>query len=254
MEKLQMSTPNLKNILILGDSWSQGEIDFDENKKHIVTHGGVHRYLVEHGHSVTNLGGLGESNDQAYRCYIQQPATYDLVLWFQTDVTRDVNYNYEELFYKKLVELKSIRGVFDYILLNTYSLLDAAAKQKNEKIFTLGGFATVDDQIQNFTNLVNFVPSIISLIDPSKSFSAYSFFMRFDWFVDVIENISSNYSLEQEIIDTLKEEYIHMVDENVKMKNYLKENKKYFWPDGMHPNREGHRIIFNKIKEELLDD
>ena len=130
-----MSTPNLKNILILGDSWSQGEIDFDENKKHIVTHGGVHRYLVEHGHSVTNLGGLGESNDQAYRCYIQQPATYDLVLWFQTDVTRDVNYNYEELFYKKLVELKSIRGVFDYILLNTYSLLDAAAKQKNEKIF-----------------------------------------------------------------------------------------------------------------------
>jgi lysophospholipase L1-like esterase len=45
-----------------------------------------------------------------------------------------------------------------------------------------------------------------------------------------------------------------MVDENVKMKNYLKENKKYFWPDGMHPNREGHRIIFNKIKEELLDD
>jgi lysophospholipase L1-like esterase len=158
------------------------------------------------------------------------------------------------LFYKKLVELKSIRGVFDYILLNTYSLLDAAAKQKNEKIFALGGFATVDDQIQNFTNLVNFVPSIISLIDPSKSFSAYSFFMRFDWFVDVIENISSNYSLEQEIIDTLKEEYIHMVDENVKMKNYLKENKKYFWPDGMHPNREGHRIIFNKIKEELLDD
>jgi hypothetical protein len=253
-EKLTMSTPKLKNILILGDSWSQGELRIDKNKKHIVTHGGVHQYLLEHSHTVTNLGGLGESNLHAYNCYAQQTKSYDLVIWFQTEVTRDVNYNYKELFYKKLVELKSIRKVFDYILLNSYRMLDDEAKKKNEKIVVLGGFATVDDRIQDFTNLVNFVPSIISLIDPSKSFSTYSFFAPFEWFVDIIENITSDYSLEQETIDSLKEEYIRMIDENFKMIDYLGENKTYFWPDGMHPNREGHRIIFNKIKEELLND
>lgn len=249
-----MSTPNLKNILILGDSWSQGELGVDENKKRIVTHGGVHRYLVEHGHTVTNLGGLGESNSQAYMHYAQQSSNFDLILWFQTDVLRDVNHNYKDLFYKKLLKLKSIRRLFDNILLDTYKVLDNCAKQKNEKIFVLGGFSTVPAQIQNFKNLINFTPSIISLIDPSKSFSTYSFFIRFEWFTNLIENMTAEYSIDQETINSLKEEYICMADENIRMINYLRQNKKYFWPDGVHPNRYAHRIIFNKIKEELLND
>lgn len=243
-----------KNILILGDSWSQGELEIDDQGKRYVVHGGVHQYLTEHGYNVVNLGGIGDSNSQAYMRYARQHSKFDLILWFQTDVLRDVNHNYKELFYKKILELKSIRRVFDSILIDTYKILDNYAEQKNEKIFVLGGFSTVPEQILDFTNLINFIPSIISLIDPNESFPTYSFFTRFEWFTNLIENMTVEYSLDRETINYLKEEYICMVDENIKTIEYMQQNKKYFWPDGLHPNRHAHQIIFNKIKEELLND
>ena len=45
-----------KTVLILGDSWSQGEINTNENGKY-VSHSGINQYLLDDGYKIENRGG-----------------------------------------------------------------------------------------------------------------------------------------------------------------------------------------------------
>lgn len=251
--KLTASMVNPKKILLLGDSWSQGELDFDQDGKHYVTHRGVHQYLLDLGHNVINLGGLGKSNSQAVRQYRDNPGPYDLILWFSTDVLRDVNWSYENLFLNRLKSLKSIKSTFDEVQSIWFSNMNDLARERNQKIYVMGGFSAIDSKIDFFPNLINFIPSIINLINPQYNFSMYGYFTNFEWFVNIIETAKKEQWFTNSELLYIKEEFTNMMDENIKLTNFLKTDKKYFWPDGIHPNRYGHQIIFNKIKEELLD-
>jgi hypothetical protein len=49
------------------------------------------------------------------------------------------------------------------------------------------------------------------------------------------------------ILKSLQNELIHKELKNIKQLKEIKEYRIYFWPDGLHPNRRGHKFLFNYI-------
>lgn len=243
-----------KTFLILGDSWSQGELEYKKfGPGHDILHKGVEQYLLDENHVVINHGILGGSNSQAFLKYNQFINHADFVIWFQTDPLRDVSWNYERLFIEPLKQFKSIKSVFEYVIVKEYSKFNSIAAMRNQTVYVIGGFSVVIPEINKFSNLKTIIPNVSGLIDSSTNFNYYGYFIRYDWFVNIVEYCKKQNIFDEDDLNKLKQEYIDMAEENCRIVDYMRKNKKFYWPDGAHPNRDGHKIIFNKIKEELLD-
>lgn len=236
--------------MLLGDSWSQGELTLKtDGHGHDVVHKGIEQYLLDSGHTVFNMGILGGSNTQATHCYEKFSEQADFVLWFQTDPLRDINWDYYQLFIKPLLDLKSIKAVFDAQVLFVYDRMNKIALSRSQKIHVIGGFSVVAPFINDFANLDNFIPNVSALIDPKTKFDFYGYFIQFDWFTNIIEYCRKHNLFNEDQLTDLKKEYIDMTAEHIRIIEYMNSNKQYYWPDGMHPNREGHKIIFNKVEK-----
>ena len=240
-----MSTPNLKNILILGDSWSQGEISVNENGRY-VSHRGVMQYLEDDGYKIENRGGLGESNHWALTQFELYSGSPDFILWFQTDINRDY---LENTFLDKLKETHSIKSLFKNHIIDTYTKMNYLAEQKNTTVYVIGGVSPVlEDELHQFKNLKCAIPCIINLIRPDIHLSFYDRFGLFHWLTNLIELIKSDPFWSNNDITRLKSEWLMMHSGVGKFYQTMMEDKEYFWPDGYHPNRAGHKVIYNKIK------
>jgi len=73
----------MRHITIVGDSWALGE--WDSNTQHLL-HPGTAEYLRAMGHRVTNLARGGDSN-RSQVLAMEDPG--DLIIWFLTDPIRD---------------------------------------------------------------------------------------------------------------------------------------------------------------------
>ena len=95
-----------KTFLVLGDSWSQGEIELQQ-EQHVVVHQGLVQYLKDDGHKVINGGGLGWSNKTALeKCKELYTPDVDHIIWFVTDSLRDLT---EQEYIEQLRNRNSIR-------------------------------------------------------------------------------------------------------------------------------------------------
>ena len=81
-----------------------------------------------------------------------------------------------------------------------------------------------------FPNLVPYVPCLSEMIEPGYQHPEL-------WF-----HVHSHYVKRQFDIESLD----RLLEEHNKQYN-LENFKKYFWPDGGHPNRYGYEILYNKI-------
>lgn len=243
-----------KKILILGDSWSQGEISdsLDENEKHIVSHKGTEQYLRDDGYIIDNRGEIGESNHWATVQFDRYTGSPDSVIWFQTDVNRDLT---EQMFLTKLKESGSIKSVFRSHIIDTYTKMNSLAENKNTTVFVVGGFSAVlEDELRPFKNLKCAIPCIINLIRPNINLSFYDRFSQQSWFKNLIELVKSDSFWSKDDIIRLKSEWLAMQSGAAKFHRVMQQDKEYFWPDGCHPNRQGHKIIYNKIKTILENE
>lgn len=238
--------------MIIGDSWSRGEISSDTNGKHIITHKGTEQYLVDDGYLVDNLGELGESNHWATAQFENYDKSLDLVIWFQTDINRDFT---EQTFIDKLKEFGSINSVFRNSIVNTYDKMNSLAEKKSTTVYVIGGYSAVlENELQQFKNLKCAIPCVINLIRPSVNVTFYESFSQQPWFANLIELIKSDLFWNNDDINRLKSEWLEMQIAAAKFNRAMVRDKKYFWPDGYHPNREGHRIIYNNIKKILENE
>jgi lysophospholipase L1-like esterase len=48
-----------------------------------------------------------------------------------------------------------------------------------------------------------------------------------------------------------KQEILSYIDSATERRSYMFNNKEFFWPDGMHPNRKGHKVLYDAIKSKL---
>ena len=216
------------HILITGDSWGLGEWDTYDGQYGNV-HRGLEQYLKDYGCSnVTNVSWGGFSNCAAYETIRERNLTPDIIFWFQTDPIRDLRPydNYVIHSYHQLID--------DHI-----RLIDSAYNRFNNlniPVYVIGGCSKVNvDIIKRYSNLTALIPSTIELLTTSK----HPNFWCTDWAHTVSEKI------DRRSLDLLFEE---LNNPPIQLRRL---HSRYYWPDGCHLNRHGHRKIFEYIIEKF---
>lgn len=255
-----------KTFLIVGDSWSQGEIEnhWPEEPSHRVVHRGLTQYLEDAGHTVYNRGILGSANIEAYwQTYgaffprgeyhehdkfppvIQEDVDY--ILWFVTDSLRDIDQN---TYYEQLKKFKSIKKIYYNLIVERYGWFDNLAEQIQKKIYLIGGWIPVWSGIIKYNYLQNLLPDVHGMLVPgSRVRLTHPALHIFDYVKDSID-YAKNY-LNSNELDVLKNEIIQFTDEWTYAEDLRRNHPEFFWPDGHHPNRHGHYKIFEHVCKEL---
>ena len=251
-----------KTFLIVGDSWSQGEIEHypNQEKSHVVVHRGLIQYLEDEGHSVFNRGGLGWTNMDAYwqtysaffdntHCNYPLPIdkNIDYIVWFTTDSFRDLN---ESQYLEKITVNKSIRKTFLETLDQCYSRFNELSNQIGKKIYLIGGWTPVSSEVTKYENLITIIPDVHKMLVPESDISLTHACLHLFDHVKNTANIAKQF-LNTEEIDFIKQEIIDLTKELMHAENVRQHNKPLFYPDNHHPNRKGHYQIFTKVKEVL---
>jgi len=242
-----------KTILILGDSWTQGELDIpDAGPGRKILHKGLEQYLLDNEYNVVNLGGLGETNYHACRQLQNYKGPADYVFWITTDPFRDINSELlinADAFINLVAESKSIRAAFEKKLLSSYEKMNTIAQTKNLVVHVMGGLTKIHGNISQYSNLVPYIDSIKEFLVPGSIVNPHFIALTFDFSKNIIEDIKDLHVLTDNELINLKAEYVYLSDQLKAAEELRRLNPEVFYPDGDHPNRHGHWLLFNKIKE-----
>lgn len=215
-------------IIVIGDSWACGEWGTSAAGEYCILHGGLAHYLSAN-HEVVNLGEGGSCG--MYAANMLKNAyddSVDLVFWFKTDPLRSTD---DRVFTQDKV-------TFDDIVRENCLCTEKIYKQLNDMdipIHCMGGCAKLNlDLMKNYSNLIPYIKSIAEFLIPDYSHPEL-------WISSWIKHINNRVDLDS--LDKLlagKREQDRLFD-----------YKDLFWPDGLHPNRHGHKLLYDKICDDF---
>ena len=233
-------------ILIAGDSWGCGEWPGIEVESQQPIHQGLAQYIKEDNSNVVNISRGASSNIMIYQSidsYLSRLSNSDItkIFVFQTEYTRDYPFGREE----DWANVTEANSIADCWIDRFYNLLSELAKKYHCKIYLIGGvsdtLATIQQQgleiaCQSMTNLIltgrpnNDFQPVLSWYTSNDSV-----------FVERLKSVLPNNKLEH---------LINLIDIGYERENILWNNPEYFYPDGAHPNRKGHKILFDYLKSQ----
>lgn len=214
-----------KKILLTGCSYGCGEWNNDPYGN---THGGIASYLTEKGYAVKNVSRPGANNCVALDNIKNIHKEFDHVIFLLTSASRDVN------------------SYFPYD--PTISALDNADKIANrviEEIYKACGSKTIlvgalyKVPKNDFKFLAQF--NGVDILIPDNRFPE-SYFNPHD--LMSLHNGPGHIDLK-----TFKKEILKCNDEH--FWKTMEEHPEFYQPDGVHWNREAHRIITEEILKYL---
>jgi len=233
-------------ILICGDSWGCGEWD-----NMSITHRGLAGYISEEtSYQVVNLSMPGSSNLNTIRTVktfldLNPSIEIDQIIAFQTDYIRDTKYIEPSHLANQLqdgyIQFRA-RRISDF-----YYNLSSISKKHNIPVYIIGGLSDtvwvshfsqiyqgVTIACQSFTNLL--VNNCDKISVPVQS---------------LYENTYENLVNKIKHHSNLKEatELINNIDLGLQRSKLFHNYKKWFYPDGGHPNRYGHQTLFKFLCE-----
>jgi hypothetical protein len=210
---------------IAGDSWGCGEWGAEEGR-YTILHTGLEFFLKQQ-HQVRNLSQGAASNNFAIGQLTQalQHDKFDHIFWFQTDPLRDIT----SLFYEKNL-------TFDRLLEENHRQMDTVYRALNNlgvEIHCIGGCSKLDlDLMKLYPNLIAYIPSVTEWLEP-----------------DYVHPVIWTSWWEKLIVRQLDVDSLDKLVDCKKMQDSLAKYKKYFQPDGAHPNRTAHKMLFDKISK-----
>jgi lysophospholipase L1-like esterase len=223
----------MATFLIAGDSWGCGEWVNDSTGYRVI-HNGLQQYLDEAGHLTKNVSKGGRSNLVSVRRLKAElfiKSDYDYVIWFQTDPLRDLR-PYDKSKFATFTNIDDMLASSSMLLNVTYKFLNTIGVP----IYCVGGLSKLNIELmKDYKNLIPMIPSVKELCVPDHCHSNIAFS---DW----INYISKEFQDFDELI-SIKHEFDNFFENP--------SNKVFFWPDGVHPNRYGHKIIFDKLCDTL---
>jgi hypothetical protein len=237
-------------IIITGDSWGCGEW----SNGRLLQHRGVGQYLKEHGHDVINLSEGGSSNFASYsrllRFFDSGISEYlpkiTHVLFFQTEWIRDYRLR-SDVHTINLDQSQWNLPVFDQNLKSEtiskfqYRLSELAQKY-DFQVGLIGGCADtiwLDKFEQEYPGLKVLCQSMTNLCVNNDH--------RVDYPVSGITVKEFEYMKKNlKSIDSLSE-LVNNLEASIARSTVWKNNPYYFWPDGGHANRYGHKKLFDFI-------
>lgn len=239
-----------KQFLIAGDSWACGEWGHNKCRdSNLITHPGLAQFMCDHGHLAINIGVPGGSNIQS----VQQIENFltrnkhlqiSAILVFQTEWSREIKYKksdfVQQWFSQGYIFLR------DQLIKDFYQRLSTLSLTFDVGVFLIGGCSDtwapeqIDNQFpgvqvlcQSMTNLLvcnnNLIP------DPVYSY-----------------DLSTVTEYRKKFSGNDLELFIQDLDEGIKRQKLWESSRRYFFPDILHPNRKGHKILFELIEQKLM--
>lgn len=233
-------------ILIGGCSWACGEWTPNGNGGCDITHGGLSQF-ISYGQECVNLGKPSISNlvgsHKIQKWLKNNPdVAVDKVFFFQTDWLRD-NASLTRRDYDNVQHHLSL---FDILMTKFYDSLEFLAQERQCTIYIIGGvgdtyqaervesrYSRVKVACQSMTNLL--LNDQADIDNPVHS-----------WFV------SNFYELDQFKSKLSADEIKNLlldIDQGIARQDQIAHNEKYFHPDGSHPNRFGHKKLFEFLSK-----
>ncbi len=207
----------------MGDSWSCGE--WDQSQR--LAHKGTEQYLIDAGHNVTNVGEGGASNRQ--QTALAADSNSQIILWFLTDPLRDL---------KIAGWQHQPRTLNSYHRRREHLFRTAFDQMRDLPVWLIGGASAVPEYVSTeYTEWRVIVPDmrrwLIADAEPIDTLSR-------TWaYPDCSEDLLTYHEQQERMLTK------HFVKAEFGLNSA---EHKWFWPDGVHPNRQAHK----KLTQELL--
>ena len=235
--------------IIAGDSWGLGEWDTVDGK-HQVVHSGLAAYMTELGHSVTNLSCGGISNlDIVGRIdgWLSRfpDSVPDKILVFQTEHTRD--HKHRDLTIGAF-DVEQFSDVASQWISRFYTRLSELSVQYKCPVYIIGGASDsmwFDDMSAHYPGCQVVCQSVTSLLingDHTVSQPVFS------WYTNQSYDFLSH--ARQQSFDVA--DIVAAITLGFDRERALAERPDLFYPDGVHPNRKGHKILFDFLREQHI--
>jgi len=228
-------------IVVAGDSWGCGEW-----QHRIVQHGGLAQYLAEDNYNVVNLSVGGSSNWDIYdrlKLFFDSNTPHYLIekiqtiLVFQTEWPRDI-----ESFHPNKVE--SLVGT-DLISSWQFRLSELATEQQ-VRIGLIGGCSDtmyLDNFEKEYPGLYIACQSFTNLcVNNNHRIENPTYFCRPD--DSLLPSLKDLYLKQHGTQDLLLAD----LENGISRLKTWEDNCDYFYPDGMHANRKGHKILYEFLQ------
>lgn len=265
-----------QDVAIFGDSWGCGEWpdpesprfrdivqqinrNYPNSAKFLppiqkqLEHLGLEQYFTELGYNVFNASFPAESNSYSINQltkFLHSNQSNCIILFIVTEPTR----NFKPDFATFKQDIVDHNGLFEFkrkVLYDDLALLNKLAEKHNQTIHLIGGLSSVPD-IQQFPNLSCLCQSwpkfLVGDLHPTVDFDQFGLWEA--WLIDgeVINKWISTPNLMQ-FESAFVDKFIKQLDQL--HANQLIFDHPLFYPDKVHPNREGHRILFEYIRKKL---
>lgn len=241
-------------FLLAGDSWGCGEWPRQDLRKpsiNDVKHGGLGQYLAENGHTVQNLSQGGASNtfiQLALTNYLEiatlrNTKIPDKIIVFQTSYTRDYRFRFEED-WGNITEANTLAHIW---ISRFYSRLSDISKLYKIPIYIVGGVSDtvwIDNMEQYYPGVSVVCQSMVNLIVDNNHRVDQPVF---SWYSK--EDFAFLTELKSKLPSDKLNDFLDCLDQGTQRQNLVNLHPEYFFPDGVHPNRLGHEILYNFLKE-----
>ena len=230
--------------IVIGSSWASGEWEWDATLGKRLTHRGLQQWLIDQGHDVLDLSRAGTGNiDNARRLIfnIQRDDIKDVqaVICFFTDFIKDwhqANNTDTSMF-------SSIVDVGRYFAQQAYDLLQEAAEIADTKVILVG--SDVDVIVTDLPSRVTVAcQSFVNLCcndQPEVEVPVLSMFDRST--IDLIRQLHKSTNSLQ-LADLLDH-----IDLGLARGKLLGQQQQWFWPDGIHANRQAHYKLLQFLQQ-----
>lgn len=232
-------------FFIMGDSWGQGEY----KNCQLVPDTGLERYLLELGHTVTNVSAGSACNfGQLRHAYwtLKEHADYDYIVWFHTEGVRDI----DQIILRDPTDAPIQYPDFDldynyvqaleYLANRNYQYAQECFNEFQIPFIVIGGQGPVANSIHRYNFYRHLIPSwpkqlLAMNIDPSLCTFV-------NW--PQLQNIIQHFGLdEKKFIKANINEF-----DRVEQVRVLLEASDLF-PDDMHPSRD----CFKQLAKDITD-
>ena len=252
-----MHTINKPEILIAGSSWARGEWDPD---KPVVLHPGIKQYFADDGYAVIDATQARSYHSRVLSLLEKRLSEHSdknkVVFFIMADplldiimpeleilrIKRSIDVKHLPDFTNRIKEANGLINLLRNTQDNIYNRLNEIAKKYNVIVHCIGGTYNINTNLlKNYTNLLPTVVSWIHLLvghyKEHQFTSDPEFGITYTWGIEYID--LSQYT--PEFSDRVQEEFVSISDSTRIMDELI------FHPDGLHPNREGHKILYNHL-------
>jgi hypothetical protein len=247
MNKNQIST-----IVIAGDSWGCGEW-LRDSQSYSISHPGIAQYLHDSNHNVVNLsspGGANITSSQRVEDFIKTNSCLQItrVIVFQTEWSRDLFLEDPDALSKELIT-DGYQGLKNRLISRFYRGLSEVALKNNIPIHLVGGCSDLmwSDQFETeYPGLHIACQSLFNLLTNGNHRNPDPVYCVFTKFTENDIKSIRKYLSDKDLVILLED-----VDRGTRRAQQWTDHKEYFYPDGNHANRTGHRVLFEFLKTQI---